>query len=45
MNYLAYQFHMLAPLWLRDTRLGWWLLPRAGNWEYRNTTGEAKSDE
>lgn len=40
MNWLAYQFHVFMPFAWRDTRLGWWLLPYAGNWEYRHTDME-----
>ena len=41
MNWLAYQFHILAPFWLRDSWVGWILLPYAGNWEYSNTNRES----
>jgi hypothetical protein len=36
MNWLAYKIIMLAPLWLISSRVGRWLLPMAGSWEYRN---------
>jgi hypothetical protein len=39
LDWAAYRFWMAAPFCLRDTRLGWWLLPYAGRWQHRNDGG------
>lgn len=33
---LAYLYWMTLPFWARDTALGRWLLPYAGNYAYRS---------